>query len=197
MLTDAQLEPLGLLPQPGIATAYPELVAEFNKLYSERMANLPWLPPGWVNEVLTINGKGGDIVFPVPTFRKDGSPINKPWPDFLQSEEARKVWQAIYERYREILVAYAAADAEKGRALLKSLYAASAFWDGLYRAAVAVRDAPGNAVNAVVNGATSALFGNLGALGWKVWVIVGIAGVGAFIYFAPRIKTAKSLIKVA
>src|SRR3954463_9075312 len=121
MLTDAQLFPLGLLPQPGLATGYPELVAEFNKLYSEKMGQLPWLPAGWLETTLRLNGTDGTIVFPVPTLLKDGTPVNKSWPAFLQDEGARRVWQAIYERYREILVAYAAADAAKGAKLLKAL----------------------------------------------------------------------------
>jgi hypothetical protein len=193
MLTDAQLEHLGLLPQPGIATAYPELIAEFNKLYSERVAKLTFLPQGWLTTVLENNGKGGTILFPIPPFMANGT-VKPGLPSFLQTEGAREVWKALNAEYRKILIAYAAARAEEGRAELKKLYAAAAFWDGLYNTAVFVRDLPSTAVNTVTNAAFDVVFGNLGKLGWKVWLVVGIAGVGAAIYFAPRVLAAKKLV---
>lgn len=166
---------LGMRLQPGLAGAYPELAQKLDAIYRDKVAKLPWLPPGWLDQVEAIHGTGGDILLPAPVFGKGGR-INRDVAAWLDTPDRRQAWddlatvatnarqQFVEDRRREGLVILAEAEAN------------AAFWDAAYRLQAAVRQA----ARAVVDTAT-------GLFKWGP-TLLGLGAVGIAVYFLLRRK---------
>lgn len=143
---------LGVEPQLGMAQAYPDLARLLNRLYTDRVAKLPWVPPTWLQAVTELQAKaGGDLIKISPALdnlgrRQEGAP------SFADDQAKAKVWRGIYDAQQQALTAYYQKQVDIGREKLDALYADAAFWDGAYNLAVTVRDLPSNIVKAVGGG---------------------------------------------
>ena len=161
---------LGMYIQPGIATAYPELSSMLRIMYRDRFAKLPFVPADWFAHVDAIHGKSSsspnyaDILLPVPAFDGSGKP-SPSMPDWLQAPEALKAWDDARKALKDGYTAFMNNEIEKGRALLNDLYAKADFWNSLYNAAIAIRDAPTNFVMAGLKTLWPVLL--VGFLGWS------------------------------
>lgn len=166
----------GLYIQPGQGQAWPELAALVLKLYRIRVARLAFVPAGWLAEVEAA-AAGSNLLVPVGTAFKT---LVYPIPSWITDDpQAKAAWQEVYAIVQAARLKYGAQKLAEGRLAIESAVANVAFWDGLYKVAVAVRDAPGNAVAAVAKGAASAAGSFLGST-WWVWLA---AGAGALLWF--------------
>lgn len=172
---------LGVYVQPGIGEAYPELAAQVRRIMVEKVSKIPFLPAGWLDEVLAIIDTNPPTLVKIyPVFKSDGVTTNELAPTFATySPEAAKVWQELSEVTRLAQFNYAAGKVEEGRAVMDAAYARAAFWDTAYNVAVWIRDAPGNAVNAVATGTMSFAWSFIKRT-WWVWALLA---VGALVWF--------------
>jgi hypothetical protein len=180
---------LGVYVQPGIGQAYPELAMSVRDIMVERVSKIPFLPAGWLDEVLRlIDTQPLTLVKVYPALKADGVTPNDLAPSWVkESPERLKVWQELSEITRLAQFNYAQARVEEGRAIMAKANADAAFWDRAYNVAVFIRDAPGNAVSAVAGGALS-FVGSFPTKTWWVWAIVGVL---AFAWFARGSIAAK------
>lgn len=177
----------GAYVQPGVGMAYPDLVRDMRAIYRNKVAKLPFVPSGWLDQVERTMGTDTLVLLfqPLPY----GKPTRNPLPDWIRNDPAATVaWQKAAEMVRDAYSAYAMGKVEEGRSVLRRAEMNAAFWDTLYLGAVAVRDAPGNAVAAVGRGALSFLGSflsktwwiiALAALGWLAWSSRGAIAAGA------------------
>jgi hypothetical protein len=167
---------LGVFVQAGVGQAYPDLVQIVRDIYRKRVAKLAFIPAYWLGDVLAAM-EGGDLVLPTPTGFKS---LAYPIPDWLSKDQAAlSAWRQVYDLVREAQSRYIAGRIEEGRYLMAQAEANAAFWDGLYTAAVAIRDAPGNAVDAIGKGTVSALGSFLG----KSWWVLALVGIGLLAWY--------------
>jgi hypothetical protein len=143
---------LGVMDQPGLAMGYPDLVRMLNRIYTDKIAKLPWVPKSWLGAVGEVQAKNpADLIKVTPGYdalnrRSDMAP------SFADTDGKLKAWHNIYTAQQDAIVAYAAKQAEIGASKLRALEADAAFWDGAYKLAVTVRDLPSNVVKAVGGG---------------------------------------------
>lgn len=168
---------LGVWLGTGLGNAWPEVKDLAAKIYGDRVAGLPWVPSGWLTEVRALQlANPQDVVRPSPAVLVSGLPYPDA-PAWIDSTEKRQVWQDLFQAFNEALGAYAADKAAAGRAELNRLWAAAAFWDFAYRAAVAIRDAPANLVATVADGVGSAFWSSVSRLARSpgVWFLGAVA----------------------
>ena len=168
---------LGMRPQPGLATGYPSLVGKLDRIYADRVAKLPWVPPTWLEAVRAVQAKNpGDLIRPTPAYNGAGARSNMA-PSFADTDEKLKVWDTIYTVHNDAIVAYAKRMQEEGEAELNALYADAQFWDAAYKVARLVRDAPGMIISGVGSGISSFVGTLLPASikAYAKWVTWGIA----------------------
>lgn len=146
---------LGIMPQAGWATGYPDLVRMLNRIYSDKIAGMPWVPRSWLAATQAIQAKfPTDLMRPTPALDGLGrrSALAPSWAD---TDAKLAAWGTIYDTVNDAIKAYGAAQQEIGRGELAALEADAAFWDGAYRLAVTVRNLPANVVGAVGGGISS------------------------------------------
>jgi hypothetical protein len=123
-----------------------------NRIYTDKIAKLPWVPASWLGAVGELQGKyPADLIKIAPGY----DALNRRGelaPSFADTEAKLKAWHNIYSAQQDAIVAYAAKQAEIGASKLRALEADAAFWDGAYKLAVTVRDLPSNVVKAVGGG---------------------------------------------
>ncbi len=155
-------------------------------LFTTKVANIPWLPAGWLAAVEDLQSRFPDDLVRIAPSMGSIHP-NPDMPDWiLKSQDRMDVWMEIYRASNDAIVSYAKGQQEAGRAQLDALYARAAFWDAAYNLAVSVRDAVPNAVGFI----GSSLWNGLG-LKWKL--ILGVAVVGAGVWYWPQLsKLAKT-----
>lgn len=181
---------LGVMDQPGLATGYPELVRLLNRLFSDKVAKLPWVPRSWLPAVAELQAKNpGDLIKLAPAlnvlgFRQEGCP------SFADTDDKAAVWATIYKAQQDAIGAYAAKQAEEGAAELRALEADAAFWDGAYKLAVTVRDLPSTVVKATAGGvadfAASFLPDSLKKYGKIVFWLLVVLVVGGLVLWYRR-----------
>ena len=175
--TNAQItRTLGVYVQPGIGTAYPELVAILRKLYADRVAQLPFVPSGWLADVLDL--MGGNVVVLLQQSKPKGVPYAG-LPAWIGGDaEAIDAWQQVALLVNSTYFNFAAGKVAEGRKVIATANANAAFWNALYKGAVFVRDAPGDAVAAIGKGT----LGALGAFLGKTWWVLGLVVVGFLVW---------------
>jgi hypothetical protein len=142
---------LGIFAQPGLATGYPALVGKLDRIYADRVAKLPWVPPTWLAAVREVQAKNpGDLMRPTPGYNALGA-RGAEAPSFADTDEKLKVWHTIYNVHNDAIVAYAKKMQEEGASKLAGLYADAAFWDGAYKLAKVARDLPANIASGTAN----------------------------------------------
>lgn len=150
MATDLNIEaePLGLYIQPGWGTAYPELKAQIKEILI-KASGIPWLPQGWKDMALDIDSRHpGDVLQVVRVYNDAGGRLNNVIPRFLDTDEKKTFWNDLSKKVNAAVILYAQNQAKAGAAELAILNAKAAFWDGAYKFAVAVRDAPKTVIGA-------------------------------------------------
>ncbi len=182
----------GIMVQPGYGVAWSgDLKRQMSILFTTRVANIPWLPPGWLASVQDLQSAfPDDLVRIAPSMGSiHPNPDMPAW--ILVSQDRMDAWMEIYRASNEAIVSYAKGQQDAGKAALDALYRRAAFWDAAYNLAVNVRDAVPNAVGFI----GSSFWNGLG-LKWKL--ILGVAGVGAVVWYWPKLaKLAKAATKVA
>ena len=152
------------------ATAFPDLTAKLGALYRERVADVPWLPDGWLSRVGVLNGSDGSILFPAP------SP-SAPW---LDTPAKRAWWREFSAVTAAAGTAYAAGKADQGRALIAKADANLAFWTRAHEIATVLAMPV-----TIVQGAGSGLL-SLSRAGALVPIALGLAGLFLWMKFRPR-----------
>jgi hypothetical protein len=190
--SDAAWKSWGVYLQPGIGEAYPELNTKLLNFFRDKVSEIPWLPAGWYDAVAGIQANfPGSQVRIAPALLVSGG-VNKLAPDWLDSDEKRQYWQELNVQSNSIVQKYAAGKAEEGRAELDQLYANAAFWDRAYNIAVAIRDAPANAVKAAGEVVTGIAWEGL-----KGFIIPAAIVAVVFILWTGRDSFAKAAVKKA
>jgi hypothetical protein len=185
--SDNAWKTLGVYIQPGIGTAYPELNKLLQAFFKSKVATIPWLPAGWLDSQAGLQAAyPGDQIRIAPAFKGDGS-VSPLAPVWLDTPEKRQLWQELFKRSNEIVTAYAAGEAAKGKVLLDKLYSEAAFWDRMYNIAVTVRDLPKTVVGAAGDFAS----GVVGEFLKKFWIVIAVGGIG-FILYVNRNSLAKA-----
>lgn len=170
----------GAYVQPGVGTAYPDLVDIIRDIYRKRVSKLPFVPVGWLSKVEAAM-EGSTIVLLFDPMPGGKTQIN-PMPEWIMGDAAAaKAWQAAAQVVKDAYTQYAMGKVEEGRRIMARAQANAAFWDTLYTTAVAVRDAPGKAVDAVGRGALDFAKSFLG----KTWWILALA-LGGWLLWANR-----------
>lgn len=197
MLTAQQSLELGLRYgvhlQPGIGRAWPELKANLDRLYADKIAPLPWVPRDWLAAVREIQTKyPDDVVLPVPASRPQNLGRLAEAPSWVVTPDQVAAWDIIWSTVQEAYVAYAKRLADEGAAKLAALYAQAAFWDGAYKLAKFARDLPAAAVRAVGGGlsdfAGTFLPDSLKAYAkWVLLLIVLLIGGGLLLWYKGKL----------
>ncbi len=169
---------LGVWSQFGLGAAWPELKSLLTRLYTDRVAKLPWIPRDWFVQVQALQSADPSsliVIGPAMTAALGRDPDA---PAFADSEAKLDAWQDLYKMVQAAVNAYAAKESVKGRVLMEAAYSNSEFWNNAYAIAVAIRDLPANAVKAVLDGAQGVAGGVLKNFfsSWLVWLVIG--GVG-------------------
>lgn len=143
---------LGVMDQSGLAMGYPDLVRMLNRIFTDKVAKLPWVPTSWLGAVGEVQSKNPtDLIKVTPGF----DALNRRGqlaPSFADTDDKLKVWHTIYKAQQDAIVEYAAKQSEIGANRLRALEADAAFWDGAYKLAKIARDLPSNVVKAVGGG---------------------------------------------
>jgi hypothetical protein len=178
---------LGILVIPGRAMAYPDLVAALDRLYADRVAKLPWIPPTWLASVRELQRKyPADLMQTTPGYDAIGR-RSQMAPSWADTESKLKVWQTIYDQVNAAIVAYAQKQSELGAQKLAGLYASAAFWDAAYTTVKFVADLPGNAAAAAGGWFTDFILGDLKKNYGRTIGLVLLAGVLVFFLFKPAV----------
>lgn len=171
----------GIYLQPGLGVAWEgKLKSEMDKLFVTRMAEIPWLPAGWLGNVRDVQSRyPDDLVRIAPSM---GSIHENPeTPDWILADPAKvAAWQVIAKASDNVIVAFAAGKQAEGKAELDRLYANAEFWNKAYNLAVGIRDAVPNAGGWIL----SSLWNGLG---WKWKLAIGFAGAAAVVVYFPKI----------
>lgn len=156
--------------------------------YHRKVATIPWLPKDWLarRERLAIAAPGDQlprIYSPYSGGSAGSGQIKTDLPDWLNTTERREKWQAVRDEESRILKPlYLGLIADAKKAADDSA-ARVEFWNTVYTVTETVRDAPAIAVNAVANGAVSAIGGNLGKLFTNPATLLILALGGVYAYF--------------
>jgi hypothetical protein len=178
----------GIMVSPGLGVAWNgDLKRLMTTLFTTRVANIPWLPVGWLAGVEDLQARFPDDLVRIGPSMGSIHP-NPDMPDWiLNSQDRMDAWMAIYRASNDAIVSYAAGKQAEGKAQLDALYRNAAFWDGAYNLAVNIRDAVPNAAGFI----GSSLWNGLG---WKWKLVIGVAGVAAVGWYWPKLaRLAKSV----
>lgn len=179
----------GVWLSPGLGVAWEgKLKGEMSRLFVTRVAQLPWLPPGWLASVQDIQSRyPDDLVRIAPSMGSiHPNPESPSW--ILADPDRLAAWQVIAKACDSAIVKFAAAKQDEGRAELQRLYDNAAFWDKAYNLAVAVRDAVPNAAGFI----GSSLWNGLG---WKWKLAIGFAATAAVVWYLPKLKSMAKAFK--
>jgi len=143
---------LGVMDQPGLAQGYPDLVRMMDRLFQDRVAKIPWVPPSWLTAVRELQAKHPQDLIKIAPALSNAGDRQEGAPSWADTPEKLKTWYELYQAQQSAIVSYAAKQVEIGRKKLDALYADAAFWDGAYKLAVTVRNLPSNVIKAVGGG---------------------------------------------
>lgn len=171
----------GMAPQPGLGQAYPEF-RELSERIVQRIASLPWIPPGWITEVRAYQAARPDL--------DSGRPIMVPRritntrtgvrladsPTWVVGADRIALWDQMADETQKAMLALGQRRLDEGRAIMEAADRNAAFWDRLARAAEFVRDIPaavGKAAGDVASGFSVALL----KAAWPALLIAGAAAL--------------------
>lgn len=166
------------------ATTYPDLATQLTQLYQERAAQIDWLPPGWLDGVMSLHNQNGEIL--VPASGTVQPPI--PW---LYTSDQIQWWTDFNTRANAIIQAYAADQSAQGAILLAQLYADSAFWNEAYAIAtflatpVTVATDLASTATSIASAAASATRTLASNPITSTLLVLGLAGAGVW-WFARK-----------
>lgn len=166
----------GIYVSPGLGIAWQgQLKGVMSKLFTTRIASIPWLPAGWLAGVQDLQSAfPDDLVRISPAMGSIHPNVDMPsW--ILQSKERMDAWQTIATASDNAISLFAKGQQDAARAGLDALIANADFWDALYKIDLAIASLPGKAVDAVTGGVFRALTMN--------WQVVAVVGIGALIWF--------------
>lgn len=176
-LQDSQIAyTLGVWLRPGMATAYPDLVRMLNRIYQDKVAKLPWIPPSWWDAITQLGAKNpGALIQPTSAINARGT-RNVDAPSWADSPEKEAAWQEIFDSVNRAVSAYGKKMSEEGANELSGLYAAAAFWDASYKLAKFAADLPSKIVSGVAGGLTDFVGSFLpeGLKSWAKWIMWAI-----------------------
>lgn len=132
---DARAQATGMYIEPYAGT-WPDLADILTKIYQDRMSQLPFLPPGWLNNVMLEHGKDGNVLIPILPRNALGLRSSAA-PAWLDTQEKEDAWSGPAKTAVSAVSSYAANQAAIGQAQLQQLYDDSAYWDSVYNIAVA------------------------------------------------------------
>ncbi len=185
---------LGVWIQPGLGQAIPSLKDDFQALYRERIASLPFIPLGWLSSVQDLQAKNPTALVKLFPSKGANGKTNANLPAWLTADQARiDKWQQVVDAMGRIqyktaegLNGYLNGDPEFARIMSDAAFWNEGWGNTLINVATAVRDAPGAIVGAVGDGALSVLKSFL----TRTWYLFAIAGV-AYLVWANRGKIAR------
>lgn len=171
--SEAALVPsLGMYAEP-YATVWPDLSAQLAQLYTDQTSNMPWLPAGWLDQVLALHGQNGNILVPAPAIY-----MGKALP-FLQTQDAIDFWNTFNQRAASVISQYAADQQAQGAAELQQLYDDAAFWnEGFGASMIAAQQNLRAAGGAIADGAK--------ALTTPIGMTTVLAGLGLVAFLVLR-----------
>lgn len=180
----------GVYIQPGLGSAYPDLVQQLRGLYTSRVAKLPFVPSDWLAAVLAQMGT--DVVVKLQQSKPHG--VNfQGLPAWIgQNQAAIDAWQQAAELIDSAVAAYANNQVEAGRAIIARANGNAAFWGGLYAADQAFLNLPGTIVGGIGDGILTALK----AFVARTWYLLVIAAVVIFLWYNRSAVVAKVNAKV-
>lgn len=166
----AIIEKLGMYPLQ-YATVWPELSQQLAAMYANHTSKLPFLPPNWLNDVMTIHGKEGWILVPAPA-KVNGQVV----PLARGSAANADVWQKFSDDARNAVNKYAAGKAAEGRIEMARVNS-EAYWANLRYNLAKVLATPVTVVSdaAKMNWGKLTLFGVGAAL---VYIVISRAKSG-------------------
>lgn len=184
----------GIIVQPGVGNAWPELRENMWRLISEKVLNIPWVPEAVKEEFLFFHAKYPSIVARVgPPYMLNGT-RNRNYPAWLDSKAKLDAWMEVSEAMRKAYVEYANKRRLEGLREVERLTANAEMWDRLYRAAVFVRDVPKNIIGGAAGAVNDIALGIVGDVLKKAWPILLVGGVVVLVYY-NRATIAKKIAK--
>lgn len=182
---DARAQATGMYIEP-YGQSWPDLAPILTKIYQERMAQLPFLPPNWLGLVMLEHGVDGNILIPIRPRNALGlrSTAAPGWLDTQQKEDA---WSGPAKTAVDAINQYAAGKASEGRVQLERLYADSDYWSTLLSLAQTVGTPVtmfSDGVKKLGEGASD--FGQQIATGAMYLGIAGVIGIVAFKALGPK-----------
>lgn len=117
----ADYNSIGMYTLP-YATAWPDLAPQLARIYTDKASGIPWLPAGWLNQVLAVNGANGNVLVPLPVAGANTVP-------FVQSADQKVWWNDFAAQVQAAVGQFAAQKQQDGQAALDALYANSDFWN--------------------------------------------------------------------
>ncbi len=169
----------------GLLNSWPELRTQLAEIYTQRVAQLAFVPHDWLQGALDhLYEPSGAVWLPSPR------PTNPP--AWLDTPEKLDAWRQLFDAIEAAVGLYAKGQAEAGAAELARLQATASFWDGLYVAVKFVADAPGNVLAAAGTVADSIVGGIFSSGVGKLLLIGGViaAGVAVYVLFPAVRKVA-------
>ena len=171
---------LGVWISPGLGTASPSLRDSLLDLHLSRVAKFNFVPNDWADNIKMIQRNNpNDIIRLAPGLMQNGT-LNLNAPDWVtQSMEIATAWQTVFVAENKAVVAYGQKLAEQGAAELQAAYDRSAFYTKAYDIIKGIADAPGNALNNLLDSVST-----------KAKILIGGAVVlVALIVLAPVINS--------
>lgn len=151
------------------ATVWPDLANQLTAIYRDKVGGIPWLPAGWLQNVMALHNQNGMILIPSPA----NSTPAIPW---LNTPEKKAWWQAFHQIANKAVMDYAAKKAADGKIEMERAYSNAAFWDSAYKVAsllaapvTAVRDAAETYSKYGGLIKTGAVVGLVGLVGLAIW----------------------------
>lgn len=166
----------------GQAAAFRSVLDQYHK----KVATIPWIPRDWLAklEQLSIAAPGDQIPRIYSPYANKGTATPQTdLPDWLQTTERREKWQAVRDEESRIMAPLYRAQVAEAAQAVKDSESRVEFWNTVYTVTETVRDAPALAVNAVANGAVSAIGGNLGRLFSNPATVFLLLAAGGFLWW--------------
>lgn len=133
---DARAQATGMFIEP-YGQSWPDLADILTKIYQDRMAVLPFLPPNWLGLVMQEHGKDGNVLIPIKPRNILGLRSSAA-PAWLDTQEKEDAWGAPAQTANDAVAQYAADKADEGYAELQQLYADADYWNTLYSVATSL-----------------------------------------------------------
>lgn len=172
----AATKQFGVYVSPGYGVAWDgQLKSVMSKLFTTRIASLPWIAPGWLAGVQDLQSNNpDDLVRIKPAMGSIHPNLDMPaW--IIGSPDHTDVWQTIAQASDNAVTLFAKGQQDAGRATLEALIAKADFWDAAYKLDKAIVSAPGKAVDAITGGVLRALGMN--------WHLVALVGLGVLVWY--------------